>query len=133
MVEKAKELSKAHGWFLTRQFENEANAHIHEVTTGKEIVECFSDTKLDYLVMGYGTGGTLKGVGKCLKEHMPHTKVILAEPDNAPLIFSGVPQTYKEDGSFQVGRYSGSAPLILSGVPKTDKKDGSFLVSILVP
>ncbi len=100
MVEKAKELSSTHGWFLADQFKNEANAWIHEMTTGPEIVEAFQGSGgLNYFVTGYGTGGTLKGVGKVFKDKMPDTKIILAEPDNAPLIYSGVPQSYKSDGS----------------------------------
>src|SRR5437764_8434229 len=66
MVNKANELAKAHGWFLTRQFENEANADFHSLTTAREIVEDFKDAQLDYWVTGYGTGGTLKGVARVL-------------------------------------------------------------------
>ncbi len=101
MVEKSKELSAAHGWFLADQFKNDANAWIHEITTGPEIVEAFrgSPGGLNYFITGYGTGGTVKGVGKVIKDKMPETKIILAEPDNAPLIYSGVPQSYKADGS----------------------------------
>ena len=62
MVIKAVELAKTHGWFLTRQFENEANADIHSRTTAREIIADFKGEKLDYWVTGYGTGGTLKGV-----------------------------------------------------------------------
>src|SRR5246127_4204705 len=67
MVEKAKELAKKHGWFMTRQFENEANADFHSRTTAREIINDFKDTRLDYWVTGYGTGGTLKGVGRVLR------------------------------------------------------------------
>src|ERR1700734_1987450 len=64
MVRKAEELAKTHGWFLTRQFTNEANADMHSRTTAREIIDDFKDTKLDYWVTGYGTGGTLKGVAR---------------------------------------------------------------------
>src|SRR5512141_2725848 len=62
MVQKAIELAEAHGWFLTRQFENEANADIHSRTTAKEILADFAGQRLDYWVTGFGTGGPLTGV-----------------------------------------------------------------------
>ena len=99
MINKAKELAAEHGWFLTRQFENEANANMHSNTTAVEILEDFSDTKLDYWVTGFGTGGTLKGVGRVLKKESPDTKIILCEPDNAQLIAGGVAQERNDDGS----------------------------------
>jgi cysteine synthase A len=99
MINKAKELAEAHGWFLTRQFENEANADMHSRTTAVEILEDFADEQLDYWVTGFGTGGTLKGVGRVLKKERPDTKIILCEPDNAQLIASGVKQERNPDGS----------------------------------
>jgi cysteine synthase A len=99
MINKAKELAAEHGWFLTRQFENEANANMHSRTTAVEILEDFDDVSLDYWVTGFGTGGTLKGVGRVLKKESPNTKIILCEPDNAQLISSGVQQERFEDGS----------------------------------
>ncbi|MEJ2138230.1 MAG: cysteine synthase A [Gammaproteobacteria bacterium] len=99
MINKAKELSEEHGWFLTRQFENEANADMHSRTTAVEIVNDFAGEKLDYWVTGFGTGGTLKGVGRVLKKERPDTKIILCEPDNAQLIASGVAQERNSDGS----------------------------------
>ena len=75
MVIKAVELADTHGWFLTRQFENEANADFHSRTTAREIVADFKDEKLDYWVTGYGTGGTLKGVARVLAKEMPDTRV----------------------------------------------------------
>ena len=75
---KAKELSDKNGWFYARQFENEANANIHESTTGQEIVSDFKETGLDFWVSGYGTGGTFSGVSRTLKEYMPKTKLIMA-------------------------------------------------------
>src|SRR5260221_5929632 len=64
MVKKMEELAAAHGWFMTRQFENEANPDYHSRTTAREIVDAFAGERLDYWVTGYGTGGTLKGVGR---------------------------------------------------------------------
>ena len=83
MVAKAMELAKAHGWLLTRQFENEANPDIHSRTTAREIIEDFKGEKLDYWVTGYGTGGTLKGVSWVLAKEMPHTKIVVCEPEDA--------------------------------------------------
>ncbi|MEO8652353.1 MAG: cysteine synthase A [Hyphomicrobiaceae bacterium] len=99
MVNKAVELAKAHGWFLTRQFENEANPDIHSRTTAREIIEDFKGEKLDYWVTGYGTGGTLKGVSRVLAKEMPNTKIIVCEPEDAQLLTSGVPQERNPDGS----------------------------------
>ena len=99
MVQKAKELADKNGWFLTRQFENESNANIHSKTTAPEILAAFEGMKLDYWVTGYGTGGTLKGVARVLKESSPDTKVILCEPEVASLLGSGVEQKRNEDGS----------------------------------
>lgn len=99
MVKKAKELADKHGWFLTRQFENEANADIHSSTTAPEILAAFAGEQLDYWVTGYGTGGTLKGVARVLKEKSPNTKIIVCEPELASLISSGVIQKNNADGS----------------------------------
>ena len=99
MVTKAVELAKRHGWFLTRQFENEANADIHSRTTAREIIADFKGEKLDYWVTGYGTGGTLKGVSRVLAKEMPHTKIIVCEPEDAQLLGSGVEQARNADGS----------------------------------
>ena len=99
MVEKARELAEAHGWFLTRQFENEANPDMHSATTAKEILDDFAGERLDYWVTGYGTGGTLKGVARVLRAERPDTKIIAAEPEAAPLIASGVAQKRLEDGA----------------------------------
>ena len=71
MLAKAVELAAAHGWFLCRQFENEANADIHSRTTAPEILAAFAGERLDYFVTGFGTGGTLKGVGRVLREQSP--------------------------------------------------------------
>jgi cysteine synthase A len=99
MVNKAIELAKAHGWFLTRQFENEANPDIHSRTTAQEILADFEGEALDYWVTGFGTGGTLKGVARVLAERRPDTKIIVCEPADAPMLTSGVRQERHADGS----------------------------------
>ncbi|MGF1622644.1 MAG: cysteine synthase A [Rhodomicrobiaceae bacterium] len=99
MLAKAVELAEAHGWFLCRQFENEANPDFHSKTTAQEILNDFDDVTLDYWVTGVGTGGTLKGVSRILKMHSPATKVIVCEPDNAPILGSGIRQDRNTDGS----------------------------------
>jgi cysteine synthase A len=99
MVIKAEELAAKHGWFLPRQFDNEANAWIHATTTGPEILEALGSERLDHFVTGYGTGGTLNGVSRFLKERSPHTQVHACEPDNAPMLFSGVDTTYGKEGA----------------------------------
>ena len=99
MVQKANELAEANGWFLTRQFENEANADFHSRTTAKEIVADFAGQRLDYWVTGFGTGGTLKGVARVLAKERPETKIVLAEPADAPMVSSGAKQARNDDGS----------------------------------
>jgi cysteine synthase A len=99
MVTKAVELARTRGWFLTRQFENEANADIHSRTTAREIIADFKDEKLDYWVTGYGAGGTLKGVSRVLAKEMPDTRIVVCEPEEAPLLGSGVEQARNPDGS----------------------------------
>jgi cysteine synthase A len=99
MVKKAVELAETHGWFLTRQFENEANADMHSRTTAREIVDDFAGERLDWFVTGFGTGGTLKGVGRVLEQERPETKVALAEPADAPMVQSGTAQDRAADGS----------------------------------
>jgi cysteine synthase len=99
MVTKAIELARTHGWFLTRQFENEANADIHSRTTAREIVEDVRGEKLDYWVTGYGTGGTLKGVSRVLAKEMPQTKIVVCEPEDAQILSSGIDQARNPDGS----------------------------------
>jgi cysteine synthase len=99
MVAKAVELAQAHGWFLTRQFENEANADMHSRTTAREIIDDFQGERLDYWVTGFGTGGTLKGVGRVLAKERPETKIVVCEPDDAPMLSSGIEQARNPDGS----------------------------------
>ena len=106
MVAKTVELAEKHGWFYTRQFENEANADMHSKTTAKEIVEDFNGERLDYWVTGFGTGGTLKGVARVLAKERPETKIVVCEPDEAPMLSSGVEQQRNEDGSAAVAHPS---------------------------
>lgn len=90
MVKRAAELAEKHGWFLARQFENEANPAYHRNTTGPEILRDFAGHKLDYFVSGWGTGGTMTGAGQILKLARPEIKIIVAEPENAAML-SGNP------------------------------------------
>ena len=99
MVNKAMELSKANGWFLTRQFENDANPDIHARTTAREIIDDFADTHLDYWVTGFGTGGTLRGVSRVLAVESPRTKIVVAEPADAAMLTSGTGQDRNADGT----------------------------------
>jgi cysteine synthase A len=99
MINKAIELAKAHGWYTTRQFENEANPDMHSRTTALEILEDFSGQRLDYWVTGYGTGGTLKGVARVLAKERPDTKIIVCEPGDAQLLASGIVQSRNADGT----------------------------------
>jgi cysteine synthase len=99
MVLKAQELAKAHGWFLTRQFENEANPNMHERTTGREIVDDFKGERLDYWVTGFGTGGTLTGVSRVLRKERPETKIVVCEPADAPMLSKHPAQDRNADGS----------------------------------
>ena len=92
MVRKAIELAEANDWFLARQFETDANARIHENTTGREIVADFAGERLDYWVTGYGTGGTVTGAARVLRKERPETKIILTEPANAQIVGSGTAQ-----------------------------------------
>lgn len=86
MVRKAEELARKHGWFLARQFENPANPAYHRSTTAPEILKDFAGKRLDYFVSGWGTGGTLTGVGEVLKVARPQTKIITTEPAGASLL-----------------------------------------------
>ena len=103
MVLKTQELAETHGWFFTRQFENEANPDMHSRTTAREIMSDFAGERLDYWVTGYGTGGTLKGVARVLKKERPDTKIVVCEPSDAPLLTSHEPQPRNADGSPSAG------------------------------
>ena len=99
MVRKTVELAKKNDWYYTRQFENEANADYHSRTTAREIVNDFAGERLDFWVTGFGTGGTLKGVGRVLAKERPEVKIVLSEPADAPMVTSKTPQERNPDGS----------------------------------
>jgi cysteine synthase A len=99
MYRKAVELAEMNGWFLARQFETEANADIHESTTAREIINDFAGSRLDYFVTGYGTGGTVAGVGRVLRKERPETRIVLSEPANAQLLGSGKAQERAAGGA----------------------------------
>jgi cysteine synthase A len=103
MYRKAVELAEANGWFLAHQFETEANAAIHEATTAREIVNDFAGHRLDAVVTGYGTGGTVVGLGRVLRRERPETRIVLAEPANAALLASGTGQERAPDGAAAKG------------------------------
>jgi len=92
MVAKARELAEKHGWYLARQFDSPANPAYHRNTTAAEILSDFAGRRLDYFVSGWGTGGTLTGVGEMLRLARPETQIIAAEPENAAML-SGKPFT----------------------------------------
>ena len=138
MLAKAEELAAAHGWYLTRQFENEANADVHSATTAREILNDFGGETVDYFVSGFGTGGTLKGVARALKQANPATRIVAAEPDNAPVLGSGIPQPKTVDGrpsashpSFRPHVMQGWSPDFVSKL--TEDAVASRLVDEVVP
>jgi cysteine synthase A len=138
MAAKAAELAAAHGWFLCRQFENEANADIHSRTTAPEILEDFADLGLDYWVTGFGTGGTLKGVARVLRKASPRTRIVVCEPDNSPTLGSGIPQTRRADGT-PAGSHPSFRPHLMQGwspdfIPKlTEDAVAAHLIDRVVP
>lgn len=95
MLAKAIELAETHGWFLTRQFENEANADMHSRTTAREILADFAGERLDYWVSTYGTGGTVKGVARVLKAERAETKIVVTEPDNSQVLGTGLTDRFR--------------------------------------
>jgi cysteine synthase A len=101
MMKKTVELAERHGWFFTRQFENEANADMHSRTTAEEILTDFPPEAepLDHWVTGYGTGGTLKGVARVLRARSPRTEIVVCEADNSPVLKSGLPNPKNPDGT----------------------------------
>src|SRR5690606_32144494 len=122
-----------HGWFLCRQFENEANADMHSKTTAQEILRDFDGERLDYWVTGYGTGGTLKGVARVLRKERPETKIVVCEPANAALLDSGIRQERVASGSpasshpsFQSHPMQGWTPDFISKLTE-DAVDAAFI------
>ncbi len=97
-IRKAQELAQEIGnAFIPQQFENKANAEIHRKTTAEEIWRD-TDGKVDILVAGIGTGGTITGVGEVLKKYNPHIQVIAVEPDSSPVLSGGKPGPHKLQG-----------------------------------
>jgi len=98
MVARARELAAQHGWFLTEQFDNPANPAYHRNTTAAEILRDFAGKPLDYFVSGWGTGGTLTGVGEVLRVARPQTRIIACEPAGAALLAGNEWQPHKIQG-----------------------------------
>jgi cysteine synthase A len=98
MVRKAEELSKKHGWFLARQFENEANPAYHRNTTGPEVLLDFAGKRLDFFVTGWGTGGTLTGAGEMIRLARPEVQIIATEPAGASMLAGQSWQPHKIQG-----------------------------------
>ena len=98
MVRKAEELAKKHGWFLARQFENEANPAYHRNTTGPEILRDFAGKRLDFFVTGWGTGGTLTGAGEMIRLARPDTQIVATEPAGAALLTGNAWAPHKIQG-----------------------------------
>lgn len=138
MLNKAVELAETHGYYQCRQFENEANAKSHRLTTAVEILTDFEGEQIDYFVSGFGTGGTLLGVARGLKAKNPSTKIVAAEPDNAQVLGSGIPQPKDSDGmpsgshpNFRPHLMQGWSPDFVSAL--TETAVSSQLVDEVVP
>jgi cysteine synthase A len=98
MVRVTEALAAKHGWFMTQQFENEANPAFHRNTTGPEVLQDFADRRLDYFVSGYGTGGTISGAGQMIRLARPGVKIISTEPAGAALLEGKEWQPHKIQG-----------------------------------
>jgi cysteine synthase A len=138
MLNKAVELAEKHGYFLCRQFDNPVNADVHTRTTAREIIDDFANEQLDYFVSGFGTGGTLTGVARALRPAFPGLKVVAAEPDNSPILASGIPQARNADGAvseshplFRPHLMQGWAPDFISGLTEQAVREG--LIDEIVP
>ncbi|MCH9695257.1 MAG: cysteine synthase A [Gammaproteobacteria bacterium] len=114
MMKKAEELAETHGWFLTRQFENRANSDVHYWSTAQEILEDFGDEQIHSWVSGFGTGGTLLGVSRAMREASPETRIVAAEPDNSPILGKGIPQPRDSQGKPQ-GSHPHFRPHLMQG------------------
>lgn len=138
MLNKATELAEKHGWFLCRQFENEANADAHSRTTAPEILADFEGERLDYWVTGFGTGGTLKGVSRVLRKERPDTRIIVCEPDNSQILGSGIPQERDSAGA-SLGSHPLFRPHLMQGwspdfIPKlTEDTVAAGMIDQIVP
>jgi len=138
MLNKAVELADRHGYFLCRQFENEVNADAHSRTTAKEILADFENEPLHYFVSGFGTGGTLLGVARTLKAADASVRIVAAEPDNAQVLGSGVPQPRDDKGkpnashpNFRPHLMQGWSPDFVSDL--TEKAVHEQLIDEIVP
>ena len=138
MLKKAAELADKHGYFLCRQFDNKANADAHTRTTAVEIIRDMEGLPLDYFVSGFGTGGTLLGVARKLRAERPQTRIVAAEPDNAPVLGSGIPQPRDADGqpsashpSFRPHLMQGWSPDFVSAL--TQDAISNHLIDEIVP
>ncbi|HET7538280.1 MAG TPA: cysteine synthase A [Polyangiaceae bacterium] len=138
MLNKAIELAQKHGWFLCRQFENEANAEVHTRTTAQEILADFAGERIYAFVSGFGTGGTLLGTARGLKAADSTIRVFAAEPDNAQLLGSGIAQPRDERGQplgshprFRPHLMQGWSPDFVSRLTDCAQKEG--LIDGIVP
>ena len=138
MLDKAVELAGKHGYFLCRQFDNEANADAHSKTTAVEILRDFEADRLDCFVSGFGTGGTLLGVARKLKAERPDVHIVAAEPDNTQVLGSGIPQPRDCHGnpsrshpSFRPHLMQGWSPDFVSSLTENAVRQG--LVDEIVP
>jgi cysteine synthase len=138
MLNKAIELADKHGWFLCRQFDNEANAEVHTRTTAQEILADFPGERIHAFVTGFGTGGTLLGVARGLKAADPGIQVIAAEPDNSPVLGSGIRQPRGADGApsashplFRPHLMQGWSPDFISSL--TERAVAEQLIDEVVP
>jgi cysteine synthase len=131
MLAKAEELARAHDWFLCRQFSNPANAAAHANGTAREILADFGEIGLDYWVTGAGTGGTLAGVGRMLRQHSPATRVVVCEPDNSPVLQSGIAQPEGSHPRFRPHLVQGWSPDFIPELTQHAMREG--LVDEIVP
>ncbi|NKB98747.1 MAG: cysteine synthase A [Pseudomonadales bacterium] len=136
MLTKAEELAAQHGYFLCRQFDNPANARVHTETTVPEIIRDLQGDPLHTFVTGFGTGGTLNGVATGLRRVSPDTEIVAAEPDNAQVLGSGIPQPRDEQGkptgshpNFKPHLMQGWSPDFISGLTEEAVANG-FVDSI---
>lgn len=138
MLAKAAELAEKHGYFLCRQFENQANADVHRRTTAVEILEDMQGDPLHYWVGGFGTGGTLNGVASRLKADSPETRIVVVEPDNSQMLGGGISQPKDDDGKVSVS-HPDFRPHVLQGVAPdfisrlTEDAVGAKLVDEVLP
>jgi len=120
MLRVTEALAAKHGWFMTQQFDNEANPAFHRNTTGPEILQDFADRRLDYYVSGWGTGGTITGVGQMMRLARPDVKIISTEPAVAALL---------EGNEWQPHKIQGWVPDFLPGVLDRDVAHQNVTVS----